>query len=191
MVVTLTGPESTGKSTLALALARHYGAELSLEAAREYAAARLRALPPGTAPDALLGPADGAPIARAQSAREDAAEAGAAALGLTLVVRDTDLVSTVVYARHYYGACPAWIVDAARARRAAVYLLCDADLPWVADEQRDRPHARQAIIGEFRGALDELGCPWTLVRGRSGLRERVAIAAVNAFRSRAAADERR
>lgn len=131
------------------------------------------------------------PVARAQLALEGAAAARADALGAGVVVRDTDLVSTVVYARHYYGACPAWVADAARGRRADLYLLCDVDLPWAADGQRDRPHARGAMLEEFRGALDEFGCRWTLVRGGADARQQAAVAAVNAFRARAAAGEER
>lgn len=153
---------------------------MSHEAARAYADARAASLPRGTPPDQLLGPADVEPIARAQLALEDAAAARAAARHARLVVRDTDLVSTVVYARHYYGSCPPWIVDAARARRADLYLLCDVDLPWVADGQRDRPHARDALRDEFARTLDALGCRWAFVRGRGAAREGAARAAVGA-----------
>ena len=45
---------------------------------------------------------------------------------------DTDLVSTVVYSRHYYGDCPAWIEAAAVRRLADLYLLHDIDVPWTA-----------------------------------------------------------
>ena len=64
----------------------------------------------------------------------------AAARQARLVVRDTDLVSTTVYARHYYGSCPAWIEAAARRRAGDLYLLLCPDVPWVPDGlQRDRP----------------------------------------------------
>ena len=66
---------------------------------------------------------------------------------------DTDLVSTMVYARHYYDAVPAWIRNAERARRADLYLLCDVDVPWVADGVRDRPTDREAMFDLFRRAL--------------------------------------
>ena len=67
------------------------------------------------------------PIARGQIAAEDRGAAEARGL----LVLDTDLVSTTVYARHYYGSCPAWIEQAARDRRADLYLLCDIDVPWI------------------------------------------------------------
>ena len=168
LVVTLTGPECTGKTTLARALAARVDAAWSPEFARAYAARRGGAL---TARDV------GA-IARGQMAAEDAALHAAATSGSSLVVRDTDLVSTVVYARHYYGDAPAWLVAAARARRADLSLLCDVDLPWVADGVRDRPHDRAAMRDAFTATLEELGCRWLVLRGEGAAREEAATAVI-------------
>jgi NadR type nicotinamide-nucleotide adenylyltransferase len=164
--IVLTGPESTGKSVLAAALAHAYGAPLSLEYAREYAEGR-----------DTLGPDDVEPIARGQIAAEDRARAAG---GAALVLHDTDLVSTVLYARHYYGDCPAWIVDAARTRRADLYLLCAPDVPWATDPVRDRPHARDELFAEFRATLDAFGCPVVEIRGDWAEREMAARRAVDA-----------
>jgi NadR type nicotinamide-nucleotide adenylyltransferase len=174
--VVVTGPESTGKTTLALTLARAYDAPCSPEYSRIYYDERLAADPRAT-----LDARDVEPIARGQIAVEDAARAVAAVRGASCVVHDTDLVSTVVYARHYYGACPAWIVDAARARRAALYLLCVPDVPWIPDAQRDRPAQRDALFDEFRATLDALGCPILEIRGVWALRDARALDAVRAL----------
>src|SRR5262245_44839117 len=126
LVVTLIGSESTGKTTLAALLGRHFACPWVAEAARAYVEGR----------KAPLTAADVEPIARAQMAAEDAGRAAAE----RLLVLDTDLVSTAVYARHYYGSCPAWIEREARARLADLYLLHHPDVPWVADgPYRDRP----------------------------------------------------
>jgi hypothetical protein len=79
-----------------------------------------------------LTAADVTPIARGQLAAEALALAqwretwGPVAEWPPLVL-DTDLVSTTVYAEHYYGACPAWIMAEARERLAPLYLLCEPD----------------------------------------------------------------
>ena len=78
---------------------------------------------------------------------------------------DTDLISTVVHARHYYGAVPAWIVRAQRERRADLYLLCDVDVPWVPDGARDRPEYRAAMFDLFRRALAARDARTVIVRG--------------------------
>jgi len=81
-------------------------------------------------------------------------------------VLDTDLISTVVYARYYYGACPRWIEDEARRRRADLYLLLDTDIAFKPDPVRDDdPDAREELFDRFRATLDELETTWQIVSG--------------------------
>jgi nicotinamide riboside kinase len=139
----VTGPESTGKSVLAARLAERFHAGLTEECSRRYAEQK------GTPLDAT----DVLPIARAQGEAEDAAIALVRAAGGTLLVLDTDLLSTVVYARYYYDIAPRSLLAAERARRAELYLLCDVDVPWVADGVRDRPDDRVGLLRRFARAL--------------------------------------
>lgn len=74
-------------------------------------------------------------------------------------------MSTLVYARHYYGACPGWIEAAARSRRAELYLLLHPDLPWTPDGVRDRPQHREEIHALFAETLAALGATVVDVRG--------------------------
>ena len=166
--VVVTGSECTGKTTLAGDLARQFGTVWVAEYAREYLVHKVATtgLP--------LDESDVEPIARGQIAAEDRG----AATAKGLLVLDTDLVSTTVYARHYYGACPIWIEQAARDRRADLYLLCDIDVPWIADPARDRPHQREVVHALFVGALDALGAPYVTIRGSWAARLTAGIAAV-------------
>jgi NadR type nicotinamide-nucleotide adenylyltransferase len=175
LVVTVTGSECTGKTTLARNLADRFGTVWVPEFARRYLDEKEAAtgLP--------LDAGDVEPIARGQLAAEDG---GLAAAG-GLIILDTDLVSTTVYARHYYGACPAWIEEAARDRRADLYLLCDIDVPWVPDPARDRPHMREHMHALFVEALEALGARYATIRGGWDERFANAVAAVNAVRSEA------
>ena len=147
----VTGSESTGKTTLAEQLSRHYRAALVPEFVREYAEARR----------GVIEFADHGPIARGQMALEDAA----IARGNSIVVQDTDLLSTVVYCEHYFGKCPAWIAEAARRRAPDLYLLCEIDVPWVADGVRDRGHMREDMQRLFRVAVAESGAPVAVITG--------------------------
>lgn len=158
--IVVTGSECTGKTTLARALARELGVPWVPEYARAYAAAQGREL------DA----SDVEPIARGQMAAEDVALADATGL----VVLDTDLVSTLVYARHYYGTPPPWLEAAARARLGALYLLCDIDLPWQPDGVRDRPRHRTQLHEAFMATLQACEARVALVRGVGD--ERLAVA---------------
>lgn len=166
--VVLTGSECTGKTTLARILARELDTLVVPEMARAHAEAKRGAL------DAT----DVEPIARAQMRADDEAMARASVEGRRVLVLDTDLVSTTVYARHYYGTCPAWIDAEARARRADLYLLCDIDVRWVSDPARDRPYHRAEIHAMFVTALTALGARWTTVRGLGEVRDDVAMGAV-------------
>ena len=154
--VVVTGSEGTGKTTLTRRLAEHFRAPWVAEYAREYAGAVHRS----------LGVDDVAPIARGQIALEDAVLREQPAL----VFLDTDLVSTLVYARHYYGTEPDWLVSAARDRLADLYLLVDIDLPWQPDGIRDQPHARAGIQALFRQTLHILGAQFTDIRGSNDAR---------------------
>jgi len=179
--VVVTGSECTGKTTLAGDLARQFRTVWVAEYAREYLDHKVATtgLP--------LDASDVEPIARGQIAAEDRG----AALAKGLLVLDTDLVSTAVYARHYYGACPAWIEHAARDRRADLYLLCDIDVPWVADPARDRPHHREHMHALFVEALDALGAPFVTIRGSWAARRTAATSAVDTLtQANPASDER-
>lgn len=166
--VVLTGSESTGKTTLAADLAQRYATAWSPEFAREY-------LDRKRAP--LLA-SDVEPIARGQIAGEDAA----AGRATRLLVLDTDLLSTVVYSRHYYGRCPEWIDRAARERLGDLYLLHHPDVPWEPDgAKRDRPRDRAEVHGLFRATLEELGARSVDVRGAWPERRVAAVAAIDAL----------
>lgn len=166
--VVVTGSECTGKTSLARFLARRYDAPWVPEFSRAYAEAKAGAL---TADDVE-------PIARGTLD----AEARLTTPAGGLLILDTDLVSTVVYARHYYGACPGWIEREAAARRADLHLLCHVDVPWEDDEIRDRPHLREQLHALFHQQLVRLGAPIVHVFGTFAERERRAAAAVDALR---------
>lgn len=167
-VVVVTGSESTGKTTLARDLAHYFGTIWVPEYVRGY----LNEKRATTGRE--LDSTDVEPIARGQIAVVDRAMPNAR----DLIVLDTDLVSTTVYARHYYGSCPSWIEQAAHDRRGDLYLLCDIDVPWVADPQRDRPHDRHHMHGLFVAALKTLGATVVTIRGSWAQRWDTAAAAV-------------
>jgi nicotinamide riboside kinase len=142
----LTGPESTGKSELATRLARETGWVYVPEYAREYAEQQ-----------GELSAADVEPIARGYLERLP---------DEPFLILDTDLISTVVYARYYYGACPQWIEEEARRRRADLYLLMDTDVGFEPDPVRDHnPDAREDLFDRFRATLDEFETNWRIVSG--------------------------
>ena len=162
--VVLTGSESTGKSELAAAVGAHFNAPVSREYVREFAASR----------GGRIEFADHGPIARGQMACEDEAIARAG----NLVILDTDLISTVVYSEHYFGRSPDWIEEAARGRRADLYLLMQPDVPWIADCVRDRGDRREEMHALFRMKLEAFGAMFVEIGGDGPRRLAAAIAAI-------------
>jgi NadR type nicotinamide-nucleotide adenylyltransferase len=163
--VCLIGPHSTGKSTLARELAVHYRTRCVAEYARGYALCVKREL---TADDVPR-------IAEGQIANEESAN------GAEMLILDTDLVSTVVYSRHYYGFCEPWIEQKARERCADLYLLMDVDTPFVDDPARDSADMREQLFARFRAALDEFGVRYMVIRGDWAARKRAAIEAIEKY----------
>jgi len=167
--IVVTGSECTGKTSLALFLGQRLHVPTVPEYARAYAERVGRP----------LGPQDVEPIARGQMDIED----DLLRTGVPMVVLDTDLVSTVVYAEHYYGSAAPWIVAEAERRLGDLYLLCDIDLPWVPDGVRDQPHLRPQIHELFRERLARWNANVAIVRGSGDARGASALAAVARWRS--------
>ena len=168
MRIVVTGSECTGKTTLARSLASHYEAPWVPEFAREFVARR------GAPPAA----ADVDEIARGQIALEDHLSHRAD----RLLIQDTDLLSTIVYSRHYYGLCPRWIGRALASRTADLYLLAGIDVPWQADGfQRDRSDRREEMQALFRTALVDRGLSFVEVVGPTELRLEEAVRRIDAL----------
>lgn len=152
--VCLVGAESTGKTTLAERLARSIGTVWAPEYARGYLEGR--ADPLGT-----LTLDDMEAVARGHLAQAERLRAQAS----KVLILDTDLTTTAIYSRHYLGACPAWIEDAAERERHDLYLLCAPDTPWVADAQRDLPRLRAELHARFEESLRQRRLPYVELRG--------------------------
>ena len=143
--VSLTGPESTGKSTLAAQLAAHYGTSFAPEFAREYLA---DSGPHYSAPDLEE-------IARGQLAAEAAAVAEAQARGHRVVFFDSDLLVIKIWFEHSFGSCPEWILQAIAGQHYDLVLLMGVDVPWQPDPLREHPHLRQHFYDLYQRELRE------------------------------------
>lgn len=166
--VVVTGSESTGKTTLASQLAAHFGVASVGEYVREFCARK----------GAPLVYDDHAALARGQTALEDAAIADAQRRGDSLLIHDTDLLSTVVYHWHYHGRCEQYLEAAAQARRPALYLLLDIDVPWVPDGIRDRGTRRDEVQALFTATLERFGAPYVRINGSWHERFTAAVHAI-------------
>lgn len=182
MIVAIIGAESTGKSTLATALA---------ERVRTLAGLRCTWVPEhlrrwcderGRTPRAD----EQASIADAQAAAIDAAAAAH-----DVVIADTTPLMTAVYSRMLFGD-DSLVADAiAFQRRCAVTLLTALDLPWEPDGlQRDGEHVREPVDGHLRALLSTHGLGWSVVAGRGPARADAALDALSPLLAARGADLR-
>jgi len=170
-VIALLGAESTGKTTLAAALAQRLADETGLRCTWVPEWLRLWCEQQGRTPRAD----EQAAIAREQHAR--IAEAAATH---EVVVCDTTALATAVYSQLLF-ADESLHEEAAALHRAQVSLtlLTALDLPWVADGlQRDGPQVREPVDAALRALLQAQRLPWVLVSGPGPARLESAVNAV-------------
>ena len=159
--VAILGAESSGKSTLAEALARHYDTAWVPEYLREFVDTRGR----------VPFESDQYPIARTQREREDEAAARAA----RFLFCDTTPLMTALYSRQYWGR-----VDPQLARLDGVHdyawtFVTAPDSPWEPDGlQRESEEVRQKVHAMLIATLAERGISYVLLEG--AVEERVATA---------------
>ncbi|HBG71339.1 MAG: hypothetical protein A2W93_01515 [Bacteroidetes bacterium GWF2_43_63] len=138
--IAVTGPESTGKSTLAEYLAAKFGGVSVPEYAREY----LEKLGREYNFDDILK------IAQQQILNEDNA-----AIENKLVFCDTELLVTKIWCDDKFGHCHSWIIDELNKRKYDLVLLCNIDLPWEPDPQREDPHRREHLMTLYQEQVVE------------------------------------
>jgi NadR type nicotinamide-nucleotide adenylyltransferase len=165
--VAITGPESTGKSTLAQQLAGHYQDIWVPEFARTYLAGLSR---PYLA-------ADVEQIAHGQLALYQQARAQAS----RFVFADTDLLVIKIWMLHAYGICPEWILQALGHQEFDLYLLMQVDLPWEEDPQREHPHLRPFFYNWYKRELQAYGFPFVEISGSQLERRQNAIQAIDHY----------
>jgi NadR type nicotinamide-nucleotide adenylyltransferase len=162
--ICIIGPESTGKSTLAGDLAKHFDTVFVPEYARTHLEVQQGRIDPGDIPR----------IARGQIASEDSLAANAN----RLLFCDTDLLTTVIWSEMLFGNCPPEIVAEAGRRSYDLYLLTDVDVPFVADAVRYMPERRGEFLERCRRELDMRGRRYVLLSGTWGQRFAGAVRAV-------------
>ncbi|PZU09870.1 MAG: AsnC family transcriptional regulator [Sphingomonas sp.] len=149
--ICLHGPESTGKSTLAPALARHFDTLYLPEYGRTYCEAFGLAL---TMADLLA-------IGRTHAAMTRS----------TLrfcnrrLILDTDPLMTAAWAEMLFERSDPWFE--AFDETANLYLLLDIDMPWVDDGTRffGDPERRRKFFDCSRDQLDRRGLPYVIISG--------------------------
>jgi nicotinamide riboside kinase len=153
--IIVTGPESSGKTTLSKALSTHFEIPFTEEYAREY----LNNLESDYTQSHLLE------IAKEQLLSEHNTQ-----------ILDTDLITIKIWSKYKYGSCDKWILDQIEKQKTEkrFYLLCKADISWEGDPQRENPNDRVELFEIYRQELDNLGHNYFVVEGENRIENSIA-----------------
>ncbi|WP_029037332.1 AAA family ATPase [Salinimicrobium xinjiangense] len=173
--IVLFGPESTGKTTLARMLAKHYETRWVPEYMREYLQLKWDEERKACEPHDLMH------IAKGQMSLENKE----AAVANELLFCDTNLLELVVYSKAYYNEFvePLLLKHALKAQYD-LYFLTYIDVPWVEDDLRDRPLQRDMMFARFKNTLDENDLPYRVLRGNLQQRFQAAIRIIDELKNK-------
>jgi NadR type nicotinamide-nucleotide adenylyltransferase len=170
--VVILGPESTGKSTLCQQLSSYYASTWVKEFAREFLLAN------GTdySYEDLLTIAKGQVNLEEQAIRNFQDPMHAAPLFI-----DTDMYVLKVWCEFVFDNCHRWILNQVVERKYDLYLLCNIDLPWMADELREYPdiESREKLFHYYKDIMVNQRVPWVSISGNYKERLEKAINAVD------------
>ena len=159
--IVLYGPESSGKTTLAKALAKQFQTAWVPEFARNYLQEKWDQKKEVCSLEDLIIIAKGQ-INQENNLIEDANK---------FLFCDTNVLITKAWSEtHFNGYCAPEIQYWVDTFKYDHYFLTDIDVPWQADDLRDRPNSRKQMLDYFENILKNKKAPYTLLKGNLNLR---------------------
>jgi NadR type nicotinamide-nucleotide adenylyltransferase len=166
--IVISGPESTGKTTLSEALALELNANLIPEYARSYIEGLNK---PYTFSDVEA-------IAKFQIHEEKRM------MSLNphgIIIMDTWLIITKVWFDVVFGRIPEWIESHIASSNIDLFLICAPDLPWIADPVRENGgEMRQKLFERYCNEMEHYGFSYEIVMGSGELRLKSALKFIQA-----------
>lgn len=168
--IAITGPESTGKSTLSEKLAHHYNTSFVPEYSRTYL-------------ENFVG----------QYTENDVVEIAKGQHNLILeeekksskiLIADTEIVVCKIWVEYVFKHSNKVIDEILKQQDFDLYLLCDIDLPWVYDPLRENPDIdeRKELFEIYRNTLEQMKVPFEIVSGDNDERVNNAIKIIEKYR---------
>ena len=139
--IVITGPESTGKTTLCKSLASYFNTSYVPEYSRGYLQQQ----------EARYTREDLSIIAAGQMKLEDDHQLK----NKLLLICDTSLEVIRIWSEWKFKACDKFILEHARTRLPDLFLLLKPDFPWQPDPQRENPDDRDALFAYYQKTLSE------------------------------------
>jgi len=147
----ITGPESTGKSTLTMQLAELYKTNWVREYAREFL---MRSNGTYSEPDLLA-------ISKGQRMLEQEAMKYSS----PMLFCDTELIVLKIWSLVKFGRCHPLILQWIEHQKYTHYFLCNIDIPWQEDPLREHPHFREELFEMYKNELEFYCFPYTVISG--------------------------
>lgn len=151
--IIITGPESSGKSTISKELSNYFNFPLIEEYARTY----LKKIERGYDIHDLVK------IAKTQYKLEKKHK--------DYVICDTDLITIKIWSEYKYQICDQWILNQIYMQKNEdrIYLLCYPDIEWKEDPLRENPNNRIELFNLFKTELNELNHNFFIIKGTNRL----------------------
>jgi len=155
-IIVITGPESSGKTTLASQLSDYWKMPLVSEVARDY----LQEKESYRQHDLLE-------IAKQQHNQEQTLLCKSP----DRIICDTDLLVIMIWSEVKYGNCDPWIVSTfetsvKQKKIPRLYYLCDFQIPWQADRLRENPDNRDELFDLYLQKLQKYDLDYSIVKGQ-------------------------
>lgn len=163
--IAITGPESTGKTTLAQELANRYNCSWIPEYARYYLENKT----------GLYTQKDLDEIAKGQL------EAWEKGKNDPLCFYDTEMLVMKVWSQFRYDNLSPYISTAFENQQVDLFLLCKPDIDWEEDELREHPEEREKLFEIYLSELEKLNAPFRIIEGQHNERTDSAIRFVEDF----------
>jgi len=163
--IAITGPECSGKTSLAKELSTFFGSALVVEYSRIFLGKINRPYKEHDLVDIAQGQQD--------------LFAMQVLLNPSIIVNDTDMSVIQIWSEaKYHRISPALqsILDSAKQHH--YYLLCYPDLPWEDDPLRESKNGRLALFDLYFKHLEANNLPYSVIRGMGKQRSELAISII-------------
>ena len=150
--IIITGPESTGKSTLAKSLSNYLKEPFVPEFARFFIPTLKESYTAANLVD----------IARGQLYWHQLYKSNAN----KVLLCDTGVEAIDIWFQYRFGDINPQIRALFIADEHCIYLVCKPDIPWEADPLRETPHQRPQIFDSFISLLNQFGKNYYIIEGQ-------------------------
>ena len=143
--IALTGPESSGKTTMAKWISEHFSYQIIGEYAREFLSENGNYVKEDLNTMAL------------EQFKRNCAQPP--------IVVDTEMLVMKIWCEEKYQHCTKEIEQLLKEQEMDHYFLCSPDIPWEEDPLRENPKDRNRLFTLYENNLIEKGWPYSVLKG--------------------------